>query len=84
MTTSESSPKINLRILLLLACVILTSSSSCILAHTDVTPEQAQNIINSMNDLIVVDVREPSEYCDATGHIPGALNYPLSSGIMEA
>lgn len=84
MGTSEQSSKINLRILLLFAGVTLVVSSSCTLAHIDVTAEQARNIINSMNDLIVVDVREPSEYCDATGHIPGALNYPLSSGILEA
>lgn len=83
MVISEHSSKIKLRILLLFAGVTLIASSSCTLAHTDVTVEQARNIINSMNDLIVVDVREPSEYCDATGHIPGALNYPLSSGILE-
>jgi rhodanese-related sulfurtransferase len=54
------------------------------LAHTDVTAEQARDLIDSTNDLIVVDVREPSEYCDAKGHIPGALNYPWSSGVLQA
>jgi rhodanese-related sulfurtransferase len=54
------------------------------LAHTDVTAEQARELIDSTNDLIVVDVREPSEYCDTKGHIPGALNYPWYSGVLEA
>ncbi len=53
-------------------------------AHTDVTPEEAKNMIDTNDDLIVVDVREKdSEYCDETGHIPGALNYPWSSGVLE-
>jgi rhodanese-related sulfurtransferase len=37
----------------------------------------------------VVDVREISEYCyddeyDPNGHIPGALNYPWSTGVLTA
>jgi rhodanese-related sulfurtransferase len=59
--------------------------------HTDVTPQEAKNLIDTNTDLIVVDVREEeSEYCseDLTssvppGHIPGALNYPWSSGVLE-
>jgi 3-mercaptopyruvate sulfurtransferase SseA len=31
-------------------------------------------------DPIVVDVREPNEFCDSGGHIPGAVNYPWNSG----
>ena len=38
----------------------------------------------STDDLTVVDVREPSEYSDTRGHIPGALNYPWNSGVLEA
>jgi len=53
-------------------------------AHTDVTPEQARELIESTENLLVVDVREPSEYCDVRGHIPGAVNYPLSSGVLYA
>ncbi len=54
------------------------------LAHTDITPEQARNLIDTTTNLTVVDVREPSEYCGAMGHIPGALSYPWNSGVLEA
>jgi rhodanese-related sulfurtransferase len=84
MASLKNSPKIKLRIVLFLGGVTLILSNSCALAHTDVTPEQARNLIDSTNDLVVVDVREEYEYCDAIGHIPGALNYPLSSGVLEA
>lgn len=58
-----------------------TSSAS---AHTDVTPQQAKVMIDTNDTLIVIDVREPSEYCGTTGHIPGALSYPwYSYGIRQ-
>ena len=76
--------KISFRIVLLLVGVTLIVSGPSALAHTDVSAEQALNLIDSTDDLIVVDVREPSEYCDDTGHIPGALNYPWYSGVLEA
>jgi rhodanese-related sulfurtransferase len=84
MATLNKSPKKNLRAVFFMACMILIVSNSYALAHIDVTAEQARGLIESTNDLIVVDVREPYEYCDAVGHIPGALNYPLSSGVLEA
>jgi rhodanese-related sulfurtransferase len=76
--------KISLRTMLLLAGVTLIVSNACALAHIDVTVEQARELIASTNDLTVVDVREPYEYCDAKGHISGALNYPWSSGVLQA
>ena len=59
--------------------------------HTDVTPKEAKDLIDTTTDLIVVDVREAeSEYCNEAppspvppGHIPGALNYPWSSGVFQ-
>jgi len=75
---------ISLRIALFLAGVCLIVACPCAWAHTDVTPEQAHDLIDSVDGLIVVDVREPSEYCDARGHIPGAQNYPLNSGVLQA
>ena len=52
-------------------------------AHTDVTPLEARELINNNKNLIVIDVREEAnEYCKL-GHIPGARNYPLISGILE-
>ena len=75
--------KTNRRAMLSIAGVVLLISSAA-WAHTNVTPEQARDLIASTEDLLVVDVRERSEYCDAAGHIPGALNYPLSSGVLYA
>ncbi len=75
--------KINLRTVLLLVGVSLIVSGSYALAHTDVTAEQARELIDSTDDLIVIDVREPSEYSGTGGHIPGALNYPWNSGVLQ-
>ncbi|MHC4501567.1 MAG: rhodanese-like domain-containing protein, partial [Planctomycetota bacterium] len=52
-------------------------------AHTDVTVQQAKDMIDTNDDLIVLDVRELTEYCDPTGHIPGALLYPWNSGVLQ-
>jgi rhodanese-related sulfurtransferase len=76
--------RINLKTVLFLAGVLLVVSNPCAVAHTDVTAEQVRDLIDSTNDLTVVDVREPYEYCGAIGHIPGALNYPWNSGVLEA
>jgi len=84
LSRGETAMKMNLRIILLLAGVLLIVSNTCALAHTDVTAEQARELIASTDDLTVVDVREPYEYCGARGHIPGALSYPWSSGVLEA
>jgi len=39
-------------------------------------------MIDTNDDLVVVDVREENEYCDDQ-HIPGALNYPWNSGVLQ-
>ena len=53
-------------------------------AHTDVSSAAAKAMIDSNSALIVVDVREVSEYCGTLEQIPGALNYPYSSGVLAA
>ena len=52
-------------------------------AHTDITPLEAKSIVDSNDQVIILDVREIHEYCNTRGHIPGALNYPWSSGILR-
>jgi rhodanese-related sulfurtransferase len=52
-------------------------------AHTDISPQQAKELIDTNEQLLVVDVRETSEYCSTKGHIPGAVNYPWLSGVLE-
>ena len=52
-------------------------------AHTDITPQQAKDLIDTNDQLIVVDVREEvNEYC-GDEHIPGALNYPWFSEVLQ-
>jgi len=53
------------------------------LTHTELTPRDACNLIHTDPCLIVLDVREPDEYCDAVGHIPGALNFPWISQFLQ-
>jgi rhodanese-related sulfurtransferase len=67
-------------VLLLLLSVVMAAKA---LAYTVVTPQQAQQMIETNNALTVVDVREENEYCGAAGHIPGALNYPFISGVLQ-
>ncbi|MBR2739907.1 MAG: rhodanese-like domain-containing protein [Oscillospiraceae bacterium] len=44
---------------------------------TRISMERAEELINSGEDLIIVDVRDLKEY--SLGHIPGAVNIPLES-----
>ena len=83
--------KNTLFIVSLLLFVFFFGANSSVWGHKDVTPKEAKDLIDTTTDLIVVDVREAeSEYCneDSTssvppGHIPGALNYPWSSGVFQ-
>ncbi len=52
-------------------------------AHTDVTVPDANAMIQSNGDLIVIDVRENQEYCGSLGHIAGALLYPWNSNFLQ-
>jgi len=77
--------------LLFLFIMMSVGLNQFVWGHTDVTPQEAKNLIVANNELLVVDVREEeSEYCDENptppvppGHIPGALNYPWSSGVLQ-
>lgn len=75
--------KMELRTVLLVAGLFLMVFGAGACASKDVAPERAQKLVASNDNLVVVDVREPSEYCDERGHIPGALNYPYTSGVLE-
>jgi rhodanese-related sulfurtransferase len=67
--------------LLMFLLTIGLPATTC--AHLDVTPEEAKQIIDSNDQLIILDVREVSEYCDERGHISGAVNFPWTAGVLE-
>ena len=48
--------------------------------HFEISAPDAESITDAMSDLIVVDVREPDEFCE--GHIENALNMPWDSGYF--
>lgn len=47
--------------------------------YIDVTPAEAKNLIDTVDDLIVVDVSPHYE----EGHLPGAVNYYLGDGSLD-
>jgi rhodanese-related sulfurtransferase len=54
-----------------------------VMAHTDISIPDANDMISSNNDLIIIDVREADEYCGEYGHIPGAYIYSWSSEVLQ-
>ena len=48
--------------------------------YTDISPAEAKQMIDESPDLIVIDV-SPSY---AAGHLPGAVNYYLGDGSLDA
>ena len=69
--------------ILCLVTIFVLGFQSLLTAHQDVTPEEAKDMIDTMPDLIVVDIREYTEYCSAEGHVPGAINYPWISNYLQ-
>jgi len=55
---------------------------------TNVSPEEVKAMIDSGDDLTLLDVREPDEYCDndgeiPDGHIAGTINMPYESKVLS-
>ncbi len=48
-------------------------------SYTDLTPEQAKQLIETTPDLVIIDV---SPHYDE-GHLPGAVSYYLGDGSLE-
>jgi rhodanese-related sulfurtransferase len=71
---------------IVLAIVVLTGPA--LYAHTDLTPAEVAALLDPGGNVLVVDVREETEFCDSTysppGHIPGAINMPWNSGYLQA
>lgn len=58
----------------LISCTVATTNT-----YIDVTPMEAKELIDSTEDIIIIDV---SPYY-AQGHIPGALHYYLGDGSLD-
>jgi 3-mercaptopyruvate sulfurtransferase SseA len=71
------------RIIYYISLAFLVGINSPVFGHTEISPQDANDLIDTNDQLIIVDVREESEYCDSRGHIPGALNYPWTSDVLE-
>jgi len=64
--------------------LFLAASMSAAFEHTEISSSVAQQMIASGQDLIVLDVREYSEFCGSYEHIEDAVNLPWSSDVLEA
>lgn len=53
-------------------------------AHTDISASEAHDMILAGGDLIVLDVREYSEFCGSTSHIADAACLPWNSDVLQA
>ena len=51
--------------------------------HSEITVQEVYAMLSKNDDVVVLDVREMSEYCSKDGHIPGAINYPWNSEILQ-
>ncbi len=49
-------------------------------AYTDISPAEAKQMIDENPDLIVIDVSAAYN----SGHLPGAVNYPVGDGSLDA
>ena len=49
-------------------------------AYTDIAPAEAKMMIDDNPGLIVIDVSPAYD----SGHLPGAVNYPLGDGSLDA
>ncbi|MDM8523743.1 PKD domain-containing protein [Desulfococcaceae bacterium HSG8] len=50
---------------------------------TRLTAQEAKDMIDTDPELLIVDVREEEEVCGEYGHIPGSLNYPWNTGVLQ-
>lgn len=61
-------------ITLLLLALVFSSTGLCEAGYTQITQEEAAQIMEAEKDYIILDVRTKEEYDKA--HIPGAVNIP--------
>ena len=65
----------------LLATAILLILIGSAFAYTDLSVDQVKAKMDAEEDLVLLDVREPSEFEE--GHICEAINRPWNSGVLQ-
>ena len=65
----------------MLTALLMASAAS---AHTEIFPSEARTMILADENLVVLDVREYSEFCGSLDHIEDAANLPWNSGVLQA
>jgi len=63
---------------------VLVGFLPSVMAHTDISVDDANDLISSTDDLVIIDVRNDYEYCSVSGHIPGAYNYPVYTTLQTS
>jgi len=56
-----------------------TNNGTNISGYKDVTPAEAQKLINSTPEIVIIDVSAKFDQ----GHLPGAVNYPVFNGSLD-
>lgn len=64
--------------------ILLVGLAQAEIPHSDISVLEANALIASNDDLIIIDVRNDYEYCDPPGHIPGAYNYPAYTTLQSS
>jgi rhodanese-related sulfurtransferase len=63
---------------------VLTVHHGLAVAHTDITSAEAREMLESGEEVILLDVRESYEICGSLQHIADAVNLPWLAGDLEA
>ena len=64
--------------------LVLAVHATLLDAHTEISASEAHDMILAGGDLIVLDVREYSEFCGTAHHIADAVSLPWNSGVLQA
>jgi len=60
---------------LIFAVVLLFAQGAVAIEPGHITPEESLELMQQMEDLVIIDMRNPSEF--VMGHFPNALNIPV-------
>ncbi len=64
----------------LMASGCTTQDTGAARGYTNVTPEEAMDLLQNSSDILIIDVSPVY----ANGHIPGAVNYYVGDGSLDS